>query len=150
MYCSMLSLCLFRSWVVRFWVFSPITDLQTLHAKFLGALARSGWLPQGFALRSSSANENGYENKRHIGSLARTGWMRTVQQSPNYYYRGGRGRDFRPPSFRGPKAFFLKSDIESSHCQCKRETPRFVHPHSLSYLQSKSEIGSKSMSSFKM
>lgn len=106
------------------------TDLQALPGKFLGALARSGWLPQGFALRSPGVPDSGYENKRHIGALARLGWMSTVKESPNYYYRGGRGRDFRPPSFRGPRAFFLKSDIESRHCQCKRDSQtRFVYGH---------------------
>lgn len=98
---------------------------------FTGALARSGWLPQGFALRAGGLMSPGFEEKRHIGALARLGWLRhngPSEDSPTYYFRGGRGRSFRPPSFRGPRAAFLKSQPERlERCHCKRSVElRFV------------------------
>lgn len=105
----------------------PVLKSFGIHIRYtdiLGALARSGWLPQGFTLRSAGGglSSSAFEKKRHIGALAKLGWISNVQESPAYYYRGGRGRNFRTSSFRGPRAYFLKSENKHGRCQCKRNS----------------------------
>jgi hypothetical protein len=100
---------------------------------FTGALARNGWLPQGFAFRSNRLSPGSFE-KKHVGALARGAMARVglyptsmnTVVSPSLYtsVRNARVREFRPPLYRGPRAFLLKSEptdtAQVETCKCKR------------------------------
>ncbi|XP_050520523.1 uncharacterized protein LOC126893975 isoform X2 [Daktulosphaira vitifoliae] len=58
---------------------------QNMQKRYLGALARSGWMPRRF---TTSFHPNSIYNKRHLAALAKLGWYRNT---PSFYVRNGRG-----------------------------------------------------------